>query len=174
MIKMRDNSLFISSTVGLVAISKISQDGLKLSGHLHISPSIKFYSELILKVDNEKMNYVVRDKASKITCITGFTDQTYGEKYHLTSIMDEEFRVISLRNNIITVEKFKMNDMSFKLEWIIRDGDSISILSSVNLTYGSSVMPSNRSRIRQSRFLKNKYVPVQDDKKEEESNQKER
>ena len=111
------------------------------------------------------MNYVVRDKSTKINCITGFTDQTSGEKYHLTSIMDGELRALSPRNNIITVEKFKMNDMSFKLEWIIRDGDSVSSLCSVNHTYGLSGMPSNRSRIRESRLLQNKYVPVQDDKR---------
>ena len=164
-VKMKDDSPFISSTVGLVAISKISQDGLKLSGHLHLPPSIKFYSGLIFKADNKKMNYVVRDKSTKINCITGFTDQTSGEKYHLTSVMDGKVKALSLRNEVITVERFKMNDMPFKLEWIIRDGDSVSSLSSVNHTYGLPVMPSDRSRIRKSQLLENKYVPVQDDKR---------
>ena len=88
MVTIKDNSIFTSSTVGFVTISKISQDGLKLNGHLHLSPSIKFYSGLIFKADNKKMNYVVRDKASKSTCITGFTGQASGEKYYLSSIMD--------------------------------------------------------------------------------------
>ena len=37
-VNMKDNCPLISSIVGLIDVSKISQDGLKISGHLHISP----------------------------------------------------------------------------------------------------------------------------------------
>ena len=97
----------------------------------------------------------MRDKASDSNCITGFTHQTSGEIYHLTSIMDGKLRALSLNNDIITLEDFKMNDMPFKLEWTIRDGDCVSSLSSVNHTYGLSVMPSDRSVIRKSQLLEN-------------------
>ena len=80
-----ENTSLVATQVGLVNISKISDDGFRVSGYINQSPGIKYYSGILFKGNATKTKYKIRDKAKHINCSTGFTDPESGQKYHLTS-----------------------------------------------------------------------------------------
>ena len=67
---MNEYTSLVMTQVGYANITSISNDGLKISGHLHMSPHVKFYSGYLFKSDNKKSKMIVREKAQKINCMT--------------------------------------------------------------------------------------------------------
>ena len=66
-----DDTSLVATQVGLVNISTISADGLRVSGYPNSSPRIKFFSGLLFKDNNNNTNKnKVREKAKQIKCIT--------------------------------------------------------------------------------------------------------
>lgn len=156
-----ENTSLVATQVGLVDISTISDGGFRVSGYIKQSPGIKFYSGILFKVKDKNAKHKIRDKAKHINCSTGFTDDETRRKYHLTSIGGTEIKAIPVdSSDVPNVHTFRFNSIKSRFNWIIREGDTVSGLSNVSYTFGESVMPSSRSRVRKSSFLKNKYVPL--------------
>ena len=127
-----DTSL-VTTQVGVVNISTISVDGLRVSGYLNKSPTIKFFSGLLFKENNETNKYKVREKANLIKCITGFTDEVTGKKYQLTSIGSHGVKAIPFdTSNLPNVHSFTFNSITSRLNWIIKEDVTASSLHSVN------------------------------------------
>ena len=162
-----DDTSLVATQVGLVNISTISADGLRVSGYLNSSPRIKFFSGLLFKDNNNNTNKnKVREKAKQIKCITSFSDDVTGKKYHLTSIGSHGIKAISFdTSNPPNVQSFSFMSITSRLNWIIEGDVTATNLCSVNHVFGEPVMPSSRCRVRKSGLLSNKYKPIADDKR---------
>ena len=79
------NASLVATQVGLVSMTKISDDGLRATGNINKSPRMMFYSGILLKGNATKTKCKIRDKAKHVNCSTGFTDSGSGQKYHLPS-----------------------------------------------------------------------------------------
>ena len=51
-------------------------------------------------------------------------------------------------SGVLNVHTFRYNSIKSRFNWIIRESDTVSGLSNVSYTFGESVMPSSRSRVR--------------------------
>ena len=161
-----ENTSLVATQVGMVRIYKISDDGFRVSGCVNQSPGMKFYSGVLFKGSTTKTKYKIRDKAKHIHCSAGFIDAESGQKYHLTSIGGHEIKAVPVdSSDVQIVHIFRFNSITSRFNWIVREDDTASGLSNVRHTFGESVMPSNRSRVRKSSFLKNPYVPMPDEKR---------